>query len=184
MLDRSPAGPLYSPPHRGLPGGAAEDAVRELRWGYETLEQMGEKAGRSTVAGNLAEALYCLGRFEEADDFVRACLEAASPEDIASQVIGRMVRAKLLAVKGMYDRAEQTAREAVALAEGTDDLFTLGQAHMALAEVLQLAGRPEDSIKALEAAVEASDRKGNVVTAEKARALIADLAVSSSDRPD
>ena len=99
----------------------------------------------------------------------------ASPEDIASQVMGRTVTAKLLAVKGVHDQAEQTAREAVALAEKTDDLFTLGQAHMALAEVLLLAERREEAIEALEAAAETSDRKGNIVTAEKARAQLAEL---------
>jgi tetratricopeptide (TPR) repeat protein len=78
-------------------------------------------------------------------------------------------------VKGRYDQAEQTAREAVALATGTDDLFTLGQAHMALAEVLQLAERREEAIEALEAAAETSNRKGNIVTAGKARAKIAEL---------
>jgi DNA-binding SARP family transcriptional activator len=158
-----------------LLAGDVEEAEHELRWGYETLEQMGEKGVRSTLAASLAEALYRLRRYEEAGYFARAGLEAASPEDIASQVTGRMVTAKLLAVKGTGDRAERTAREAVAIAEMTDDLFTRGQANLALAEVLLLANRREGAIEALEAAVEASDRKGNIVTAEQARALLAGL---------
>jgi tetratricopeptide (TPR) repeat protein len=158
-----------------LLAGDVDGAEREFRRGYETLEQMGEKASRSTLAGNLAEALYRQGRFEEAEYFVRACLETASPDDILSQVAGRTVRAKLLAVKHAHDQAEQTARDAVALAEKTDDLFTLGQAQMALAEVLILAGRGEEAIGALEAAADASERKGNVVTARQARAKIAEL---------
>jgi predicted ATPase/DNA-binding SARP family transcriptional activator len=167
-----------------LLAGEAQEAERELRWAYETLEQMGEKAYRSTVAGSLAEALYRQGRLEEAEYFVRVCLEDAQSDDIASQVIGRAVRAKLLAVQGMRERAEQTAREAVALVEKTDDVAIIGQAQMALAEVLLLADRREEAIEALEAAARASERKGNVVTAEQARTLIADLAVSSSDRAD
>ena len=119
-----------------LLAGDVEEAERELRWGYETLEQMGEQAVRSTLAASLAEALYRQRRYEEAEHFVRAGLEAASPDDIASQVSGRMVMAKLLAVKGLGDRAELTARKAVALAEKTDDLFTRGQANLALADVL------------------------------------------------
>jgi tetratricopeptide (TPR) repeat protein len=158
-----------------LLAGDVEGAERELRWGYETLEQMGEKAARSTLAADLAEALYRQGRYEEAEQVVRAGLEAASPEDVASQVMGRTVRAKLLAVKGMHDQAGQTAREAVALAEKTDDLFTLGGAQMALAEVFLLAGRREEAVEALEAAAEASDRKGNLVTRERARTLLARL---------
>jgi tetratricopeptide (TPR) repeat protein len=166
-----------------LLAGDAKGAERELRWGYETLQQMGEKAARSTLAANLAEALYRLGRYEEAESFARESLEAG-PEDIASQVGGRTVRAKLLAMKDMHDEAERTAREAVALAEATDDLFTLGQTYMALAEVLPLADRREQAIEALEAAAETSDRKGNIVTAKKARALLADLQPApSTDAP-
>ena len=158
----------------------AEAAERELRWGYETLEQMGEKGRRSTLAGNLAETLYRQGRYEEADHYARAGLAAASPEDIASQVMGRMVSAKLLARKGEHDDAEETAREAVALAENTDDLFTLGQAYEALAEVLLLADQREEALTALGAAAAASERKGNLVTAERARTLLASLQPSAS----
>ncbi len=53
--------------------------------------------------------------------------------------------------------------------------FDIGEAHMALAKVLLLGGRPEEAIPALEATAESSDRKGNLVTAEKARAQLASL---------
>jgi tetratricopeptide (TPR) repeat protein len=158
-----------------LLAGDVEGAQQELRWGYETLEQMGEKAARSTLAADLAETLFRQARYEEAEQVVLAGLEAASPEDVASQLMARTVRAKLLAVKSMHDEAAQTAREAVALAERTDDLFTLGQAYVALAEVLLLADRREEAVAPLEAAAEASERKGNLVTAEKARTLLASL---------
>jgi DNA-binding SARP family transcriptional activator/tetratricopeptide (TPR) repeat protein len=158
-----------------LLAGDTDGAERELRWGYDTLDQLGEKAARSTLAADFAEALYRQARYEEAEQVVRAAIEAASPEDVASQVMGRAVMAKLLGVKGVEDEAEQTAREAVALAEQTDDLFTLGQTHMALAEVLLLAERREQAIEAFEAAAETSERKGNVVTAERARAQLAEL---------
>jgi hypothetical protein len=46
---------------------------------------------------------------------------------------------------------------------------------MAFAEVLLLADRRAEAIEALEAAVEASDGKGNLVTAEKAGAVLASL---------
>lgn len=167
-----------------LLAGDTEAAERELRWGYEALEQVGEKAARSTLSASLAEALYRLGRYEEAEDLARESLEASSPEDIASQVMGSTVMGKILAVKGVYDQAEQTAREGVALGERTDDLFTLGEGQMALAEVFLLADRREQAIEALEAAAETSDRKGNIVTADKARALLADLQPApSTDAP-
>jgi class 3 adenylate cyclase/tetratricopeptide (TPR) repeat protein len=157
-----------------LLAGDVEGAVGELCWGYETLEQMGEKNARLTLAGNLADALYHQGRYEEADHYVRACLEAAT-EDIGSQYTGRSVGGKLLAVKGRHDDAERMVREAVALVEDTDDLFTLGQVYEALADVLLQADRREEAIAALKAAAAASDQKGNLVTAEKARSLLASL---------
>jgi class 3 adenylate cyclase/tetratricopeptide (TPR) repeat protein len=158
-----------------LLAGNAEEAERELHFGYDVLEKLGDKGARSTLAAYLADALYRQERYVEAEHFVRACFEAASPEDVASQVPGRAVRAKLLAVKGKHDPAEQDAREAVGLVEETDDLVTRALAQMALAEVLLLAHRDEEAVKALEAAADASDRKGNIVTAEKARSMIASL---------
>jgi hypothetical protein len=80
----------------------------------------------------------------------------------------------------MREQAGQTAREAVALLEKTDDLSMLGKAQMALAEVLLLADRREEAIEALEAAAEASDRKGNVVTAGQARAQLEELRSSAT----
>jgi tetratricopeptide (TPR) repeat protein len=165
-----------------LLAGDVDEAERELRWGYETLERMGDKGFRSTIAGNLAEALYRQGRYEEAEEVVRTCFKLASPQDVSSQIGGLTVKAKLLAARGIHDEAERAARDAVALSEDTDDLFTLGQTYMALAEVLLVAHRGAEAVKALEAAAEVSERKGNVVTAEKARSLITNLAASSGNR--
>jgi hypothetical protein len=50
---------------------------------------------------------------------------------------------------------------------------------MALAEILLAAERRDEAIEALEAAAEASDRKGNVVTAGQARAQLEELRSSA-----
>jgi hypothetical protein len=50
---------------------------------------------------------------------------------------------------------------------------------MVLADVLEAAGRNEEAIPVLESAVEVSERKGNVVTAERARARVAALTAAS-----
>jgi tetratricopeptide (TPR) repeat protein len=98
-----------------------------------------------------------------------------SSDDMSSQVRGRAIKAKLLAVKSDYTAAEQLAREAATTAESTDDLYMQGEVFLALAEVLRLAGRDEEAIPVLEQAAEVSQRKGNVVTARNARAQLADL---------
>jgi tetratricopeptide (TPR) repeat protein len=159
----------------GLLLGDAEFAERELRAGYEFLEAIGERGIRSTMAAHLADALYRLDLKADAEHFADLSLELTSTDDIASQVRGRAVKAKLLAAKGDYEGADHLAREAVGLSEDTDDLFMRGQVLMALAEVLRLGGRDADAIPVLRQAVEVSERKGNVVTAQEARARLVGL---------
>ena len=52
-----------------------------------------------------------------------------------------------------------------------------GDARLALAEVLQLAGRQTEAMPALEHAIDLYIRKGNVVSAGKARSLLQELTV-------
>jgi tetratricopeptide (TPR) repeat protein len=179
-LDWAPASAAQSAEHVGLLLGDAEFAERELRAGYEFLEAIGERGRRSTIAAQLAEALYRLDRKAEAEHFADLSLELTSPDDIASQARGRAVKAKLLAAKGDYEAADHLAREAVGLSDDTDDLFQRGQVLMALAEVLRLGGRDADAVPVLQQAVEVSERKGNIVTAREARARLAGLHAGTS----
>jgi class 3 adenylate cyclase/tetratricopeptide (TPR) repeat protein len=167
----------------GLLAGDLDWAEQELRAGYESLERMGEKGARSTVAALLADALYQLGRYDEARDFAHACLQIAGAHDVASQVWGRAVTAQLLAIQRRHDRAAETARRAVALAKKTDDLYLLGQALMRLAEVLRLAKRGDEEASVLEEAAGVNERKGNLVTARKARDRLAVLRAMEAHTP-
>lgn len=80
--------------------------------------------------------------------------------------------AKAFARQGRIAEAERLAREAVTLAEGTDDINTHGDALMALAEVDRVGKRPSEAVPVIEQALELYERKGNVVSAGKARALL------------
>jgi class 3 adenylate cyclase/tetratricopeptide (TPR) repeat protein len=164
----------------GLLLGDAEFAERELREGYEFLEAIGERGRRSSVAADLADALYRLDHKADAEHFADLSLELTSRDDIDAQARGRTVKAKLLAAKGEYDAADHLAREAVGLSEDTDDLVMRAYVLMALAEVLSLGGRDADAIPVLRQAVEVSERKGNVVTAQEARARLAGLHAGTS----
>jgi tetratricopeptide (TPR) repeat protein len=178
-LDWAPVHAAFFVEEVGLLLGDAVFAERELRAGNEFLEAIGERGYRSTMATHLAEALYRLDRKVDAEHFADLSLELTSSYDIASQARGRAVKAKLLAAKGDYEAAYRLAREAVELCENTDDLFQRGQVLMAQAEVLRLGGRDADAIPVLRQAVEVSERKGNVVTAQEARARLAGLHASS-----
>ena len=148
-------------------------AEERLRTGYERLEAMGEKSLLSTTAAMLAEAVHAQGRYEEAETFCAVSQTTADPEDLVTQIIWRGVRAKLLARQGVYAGAEALAQAAVQLAARTDLLSHHGDAQLDLAEVFRLAGKPNEADAAVRAGIELYARKGNIVQAERARALVA-----------
>ena len=124
------------------------------------------------VAAELARAIYAQGRFEEAEPFTYASEELAGTADVASQISWRAVRAEILARRREFAAAEELARGAVALAEQTDGLNSQARALMDLAEVLELAGRVAEAQPVLEHALDLLERKGNAVSAGKARTVL------------
>jgi class 3 adenylate cyclase/tetratricopeptide (TPR) repeat protein len=147
---------------------AAEAAARA---GIEALREMGERGYLSTMAGQLAESLCRQGRFDEADHFSRMSEELAAADDLDSQARWRAARAQVLASQGRFDEAETLAREAVALVEPTDFLDQRGDTLLSLAEVLRLAGKAGEAARTVDEAVRLFDRRGNTVSARRARAL-------------
>lgn len=153
-----------------------QSAERDWRAAYEFLAPTGEKAYLSGFAGGLARALYAQKRYEEADEFAGIGRELAADEDTAIQVWWRGVHAKVLARSGNLREAESLARECVELASKSDSDEMHADALMDLGEVLQLTGRPDEAGEAIAGALGLYERKGNVVSARKAVALLAQLA--------
>ena len=160
----------------GDPAAAAEVAER----GCRILEEAGERSWLSTGACWYAEALYELGRLDEADEWSRRGLELADPDDMATQVLARKVQAKVLARRGQHERAESLAREAVALADETQALVAQGDARVDLAEVLEVAGRREEAASLLKDALERYERKGALALVRVARGRLAALEPASA----
>jgi tetratricopeptide (TPR) repeat protein len=155
--------------------GDAAGAERELRASCDELRALGETGFLSTNLGYLADALYQLGRLDEADAATRESEETSNPSDAASQAIWRSVRARILARRGSFDEAERLAREAVAWNEMTDGIDQTGSSYAALGEVLELAGRREEAVAAYEHALDLFARKGHEPNAARTRALLAEL---------
>jgi DNA-binding SARP family transcriptional activator/tetratricopeptide (TPR) repeat protein len=150
-------------------------AERQLRTGYETLEEMGETSILSNLAAMLAQALHAQGRNDEALRYSEISERAASRDDVSPQVQWRAVRAKVLAEEHPTE-GRQLAEEAVALArEASDFPLLLADALADLGEVLRLSGRPGDARSALEEGLALYDQKGNAVFAAKAREALASL---------
>jgi class 3 adenylate cyclase/tetratricopeptide (TPR) repeat protein len=151
-----------------LLAGEAERAVEVFRSGFESFEEMGETGVLSTVAGFLAEALLELDRDEEAARFVATAEETASDDDAASQILSRVVRARLLARSDDRAGAERLLEDAAARAEETDFLDLQGKVWVALADVASGPVAAEAAQKALVA----YETKGNAAAAARVRVIL------------
>jgi tetratricopeptide (TPR) repeat protein len=156
-------------------GGDLEAAERALRLEVSGGEATGEVGIISTTACNLAGALYAEGKFAEAGWWARRGRELGDDNDAMTQIGWRQVQAKLLARREEHAEADRLAREAVALADRTDDLMTQAEVRLDLAEVLELGGGREEAVPEVELALELFERKGHVTGAAKARERLAEL---------
>ena len=115
--------------------GQLEAAEAELRWGYQTLRDIGERAALSTVAAYRA-----------------------------SQIAGRGTRLPCRLAVGDTTGPWDLGRAALALAENTDDLELPGYAHAGLAAVLAAAGDAHAAAAETSAASSAYRAKGGAVS--------------------
>jgi len=155
----------------GDPAAAAE----ELRWGYQALEAMGERGVRSTVAAFLAQALVADGRYEDGEAFSEISEHNAAAADVVTQVVWRGARARALARRGDAAGAERLAHEGVALANSTDFLDLQAGSLLSLADVMRVGGQSQPAAVLVEAARKTYERKGNLVAARNAAALVAEI---------
>ena len=155
-------------------------AEEELRRAYGTFEEVGLKNSAASAAGYLGLALCAQGRYEEAGRFAGISESAAVANDANTQIVWRCVRARVLARQGAFDSAEAFGREAARLAEKTDALDDSGDTLMDLADVLRVVGREDQAATTVAEALRLYERKGNVVSAAKAAAILAECTATRS----
>ncbi|HWO69326.1 MAG TPA: adenylate/guanylate cyclase domain-containing protein [Actinomycetota bacterium] len=160
--------------------GDAREAERFLRRGRDELLRMGEKSVLSTLSALLSRALCLQGRFDEALPFIEESVELAPSEDAASQMYWRTSKAMVQASRGDLGEAERLAREAVAIGRTTDAINDLADALADLAGIVAARGRGGEAADLLREAVELFERKGNVVSAGRARERLAELGGGSA----
>jgi ATP/maltotriose-dependent transcriptional regulator MalT len=158
-----------------LHAGDAERAAEVALEGVAALDALGERGWLSTVAGHAAEALYRLGRDDEAWRLTVKAEEAGAADDVITQMLILQVRAKLLSRRGEHAEAERLAREAVAWGEPTDALEYKASSLRDLAIVLAADGRPDDALAALAEARDLFDQKGHTVGVARVDAMAAEL---------
>jgi class 3 adenylate cyclase/tetratricopeptide (TPR) repeat protein len=150
--------------------GDVEAELRVLREGFERLNSLNEHAFASTNAANIAEALCRRGDNDEAAKWVAVARDLSPEGDLGTLAWADSTEAVLLARRGQPEAAERLARHAVAQAETTDFWDLRGGAYEALAEVLAAVDKGDEARAAQETAVRIYEDKGNVASAERARA--------------
>jgi DNA-binding SARP family transcriptional activator len=155
-----------------LLAGDLEAAERILRALCAELERANDLSHLASRASDLAEALVELGSYDEADEWTHVAERHAALDDHNAQMMWRPIRARLHARRGDFVIAEQLAREAVKLAEASDDLNRRAKAQRDLGEVLHLAGDDDESRRAIERALDLYEKKGNLVGVAMARSQL------------
>jgi predicted ATPase/class 3 adenylate cyclase len=144
-------------------------AETSLRSAYRALEEMGERAFRSTIASSLAWVILEQGRDEEAEALAELSARLGAPGDLLTQIRWRRVRARVLARRAEIQAAEALAREALAIADTTDFVNERADALIDLSHVLEESRRCDEAVAAASAAVHLYELKGNVVAAAATR---------------
>jgi len=154
----------------------ADDAAGEetFRWVCEELERTYAYSHLASRAGDLAEALYRLGRLDEAAEWVEIAERHSAADDVDARLLWMPVRAKIAAQRGDLGAALRVVAEAARLSEATDALNRRAAIQLDLAEVASLAGRPSDATTALRRAVDLFETKGNLVGVALARSRLSD----------
>ncbi len=150
-------------------------AEKSARAAYRALEEMGERAFRSTMAATLALAILEQGRDEEAEALAEVSARLGAAGDLLTQIRWRRVRARVLARRAEVQAGEALAREALAIAERTDFVNERADALIDLSYVLEESRRCDEAVAAASGAVHLYELKGNVVAASAARLRLGEL---------
>jgi class 3 adenylate cyclase/tetratricopeptide (TPR) repeat protein len=145
-------------------------AERELRRSLDPLVANFDFPSATSAASLLAEILVDRERPDEAGEVVALAADWAPKDQPIAHARVRAARARLLARQGDPE-AEAEAREAVRLADTTDFLELRADCRVALADVLRVACDHDGATEALTQALGLYELKGNVVSADKVRAL-------------
>ena len=153
------------------------EAEEQLRRGCEDCERMGEKHVLGSLLALRAHAAYALGSYAEAVRLAEAGEDAAGGDE-AGHVPALSARAKALARLDRHEQALALAREAVAVAP-RELLVVRADALLDLAEVCEVGGLPADAASAAQEALDLYSRKGNIVSAQRARTVLARVGAQS-----
>jgi class 3 adenylate cyclase/tetratricopeptide (TPR) repeat protein len=166
-----------------MQAGQFDQAVEASRRACRMLEEMGERSWWSTKACEVAEALYRLGRYGEAETWARQAADAGASDDAITQLMSREVLAKVAARQGQFEQARALAAEALAIADAMDAPLSQGDACLDVAEVLWLAGDHSEAIRHAERAASFYQGKGATVPWDRAVRFAETMESDRGDAP-
>jgi class 3 adenylate cyclase/tetratricopeptide (TPR) repeat protein len=163
--------------------GDAAAVERILRPACDALRAAGDTGYLSVDIAELGDALYELGRYDEAEAATVESERLAQRADLFAQIVWRRVRAKVLAHRGELGAALQLAHESIRLARSESGLEPLGDAYRDLAGIERRTGHAEREEEALAQALAAYELKGLVPMADRTRADLAALRAGAEALP-
>ena len=152
--------------------GRLDEAEQHLRACCEASIRRNESSFVASRSAELADVLYSLTRFDEAQMWARIARDRAGQGDLHAQVSWRSIEAKLAARRGELDLAEALVNAAVATIEKSDAVSQHAKVLLDLAEVLRLAGNEAGARTAIKRAKKLYRAKGNVAALEAAKKLL------------
>ena len=157
--------------------GELDSAEQILRQGWDELVRRGGERGRLSVVALLARVLLEQphGRDDEADVLIDRCQQEAAEGQLDIQIKWRQLRAILLTRQRRLDQAEQLAREAVRLAQRSEQPNSQAEAHHDLAALLQQHANLGDARANASKAMDLYEAKGNLVSAGRVHRFIIGL---------
>jgi len=152
--------------------GRLRESEDDLRFGYDVLDEMGEKGYLSTLAATLAVVLRAQDRHDEAEAYAQEARELGAEDDRSTQLYWRCAQAEVLASRGEIDEARRLVQEAQEVIDATDMTIDRAAALLSRAFVEKAAGNRDRARIALEQALGLFEEKGDVTAAAHTHGLL------------
>jgi len=147
-------------------------AEPHFRTALEGLDALGVGADAGQAAALLARSVLAQGRIDEADRYA-AESERIAGHNLKTAIAWRAVRAEIHSAQGRHDEAVALARDAVAVAAGTDLVLDHADACFALSRVLAAADDERGAANARHNAESLYAAKDAVITAGRTAETVA-----------
>jgi tetratricopeptide (TPR) repeat protein len=151
---------------------SAEKVQRQC---FAFLEQQNDKAWLASLAPMLGLTLLEQGMIEEAEYYTRIAEQVSADDDFDAQARWRNTRAAILIRQNRNEEAAEVADEACRVVAKTDILDLHADALALRGQAQGKLGLRSEAARSVDQAVTLYERKGNLVSAARAHAILVEL---------